>query len=203
MQFYPVNRTTPCLICEKPDWCKISEDGQWLICRRIDAGGRLKIDSSGGEYWVYSTDAEIDLKSVILPQTPDVEDKPRADDDTLNQVYSSVLDMLTLSDNHREQLLARGLSEETIERRMYRTLSSASRKDVVPTFHKSYPETQLLTVRGFFIDQNGSSQKLVFGGGNGLLIPCDAAADRIVALMVRLDYSRGCGECLAITSSHP
>ena len=33
-----VDLKRPCPICGKSDWCTITENGAWAICRRIDSG---------------------------------------------------------------------------------------------------------------------------------------------------------------------
>ena len=54
MKFINARKGSPCEICGKQDWCSRSTDGDFIICRRIlRDGGELKIDSSGGEYYLY------------------------------------------------------------------------------------------------------------------------------------------------------
>src|SRR5262245_61584297 len=55
--WHDVSRHTPCPICGKPDWCRISADGAWAICRRVDTGsGMHKQDKGGTDYWLYRLD---------------------------------------------------------------------------------------------------------------------------------------------------
>ena len=52
--WHDVSRHTPCSICGKPNWCRVSTDGAWAICRRVDSGGGIrKQDKGGSEYWLY------------------------------------------------------------------------------------------------------------------------------------------------------
>ena len=55
--WHDVSRHTPCPICGKPDWCRVSTDGTWAICRRANTGSGLhKRDKGGAEYWLYRLD---------------------------------------------------------------------------------------------------------------------------------------------------
>ena len=103
-----------------------------------------------------------------------------ADADTLNQAYRLVLDRLTLSQRHREDLRRRGLSESFIGLAQYRTL----------------PEGQGDTIAGALLDELGEDARRVPGvhpierrfiAYPGLIIPVHDARTRIVALRVRKD----------------
>ena len=37
-----VTRQEPCPVCQKPDWCGVSEDGAWAVCMRTDSGRASK-----------------------------------------------------------------------------------------------------------------------------------------------------------------
>src|SRR4051794_2449655 len=55
----------------------------------------------------------------------------RAGADTLHEIYSALLDRLTLDAAHREALRRRGLSDEAIDRGAYRSLPARRRARVV------------------------------------------------------------------------
>ena len=117
-----VSKNNPCVRCARFDWCALSADGKIVVCRRDDSGGIHKTDSSGADYWVYATDDALDIQTVVLPQLPDKEERTRAAPVDLDRVYRALLDRLTLSDHHLEQLRGRGLSDAAIKRRLYRTM---------------------------------------------------------------------------------
>ena len=103
-----------------------------------------------------------------------------ADADTLDRAYRIVLDRLTLSQRHREDLRRRGLSESFIQLAQYRTL----------------PEGQGDTITGALLDELGEEARKVpgvhpverrFVAYPGLIIPVRDARTRIVALRVRKD----------------
>jgi hypothetical protein len=49
--WHTVSRHHPCPICDKADWCSVSADGTWAICRRVDTGsGVHRVDKAGADY---------------------------------------------------------------------------------------------------------------------------------------------------------
>ena len=103
-----------------------------------------------------------------------------ADADTLDRAYRLVLERLTLSQRHREDLRRRGLSESFIELAQYRTL----------------PEGHGDAIAGALLDELGEEARKVPGvhpverrfiAHPGLIIPVHDARSRIVALRVRKD----------------
>lgn len=42
-----VNKNNPCPICNKPDWCVYSEDGQVAICARVSEGSKKRCGDAG------------------------------------------------------------------------------------------------------------------------------------------------------------
>ena len=103
-----------------------------------------------------------------------------ADADRLDRAYLLVLDRLTLSQRHREDLRRRGLSESYIQLAQYRTL----------------PEGQGDAIAGALLDEFGEDARRVPGvhpferrfiAYPGLIIPVRDTRTRIVALRVRKD----------------
>ena len=106
--WHDVSRSNPCPICGKPDWCCVSMDGAWAICRRVDTGvGRHRQDKSGADFWLYRLDGG------SLQQRPAVEVPPPssrcADTDTLDRIYNGLLNALPLSPAHRQALRQRAV----------------------------------------------------------------------------------------------
>lgn len=42
-----VTRSNPCKVCERPDWCMYSEDGQAAICARVSEGAKKRCGEAG------------------------------------------------------------------------------------------------------------------------------------------------------------
>lgn len=175
---------SPCPICGHHDWCSFSSDGVWAVCRRLDSGnGHAKTDKSGGEYWVYRLDGRPSLNQDAI-EVPSTVGTKCADADTLDRVYSYVLDKLPLSTIHREQLHKRGLSDVDINLRGYSTMPVGNRKHVADALIKEGFINELPEVPGFrLIDRNSG----VFTGAPGLLIPVRNEKTKVVALKVRRD----------------
>jgi hypothetical protein len=98
-------------------------------------------------------------------------------------VYSALSELLTLSDAHRENLRARGLSDERIERNGYRTLPEAPRSRLILAgmLSRFYG---LGDVPGFYSRADGRSS---LAGAPGLLIPYRDVSGMIQGLQIRLD----------------
>jgi DNA primase len=107
--------------------------------------------------------------------------KPR-DPDHLDLVYRLALGSLDLSERHRQNLRARGLTEETIHARGYRTLESdEDRRRAVRAISRSLGEDAMRQVPGFGI----AGGQWVLAGPDGLLVPVLDAHGRIVGIQVR------------------
>ena len=49
-----VSRQSPCPICDKPDWCRVSADGQLVACRRESRGAKKsKSDKNGAPVYLH------------------------------------------------------------------------------------------------------------------------------------------------------
>jgi hypothetical protein len=52
--WHRVSRNESCPICGKSDWCRLSDDGAWALCRRLNTGtGLHRIDQNGEDAWLY------------------------------------------------------------------------------------------------------------------------------------------------------
>src|SRR5215471_14431977 len=97
-----VSHSEPCPICTKTDWCSLSADGAWALCRRVNNGAGIhKVDKAGAEYWLYRLHAHVSSQphALELPSQHHVE---RADTLTLDLVYRALLAALPLSSAHRQ-----------------------------------------------------------------------------------------------------
>lgn len=178
-----VHRSAPCEICGRGTWCSRSQDGNWALCRRIDAGGEHRVDRAGVDYWLYQTGDGVDRPPEI-PEEPPTE---RAGPDDLDRVYRAVLGELVLSGDHREALLRRGLPESKIQEGGYRTLPPRGRAALARAVLERFPGRLLAAVPGLHTREGDRGSYLSFGGPAGLLIPVRDLQRRIVALKVRRD----------------
>ncbi|PCH79625.1 MAG: hypothetical protein COB96_04295 [Planctomycetota bacterium] len=63
-RWQPVSRQTPCPICQKPDWCTVSPDGQAVICGRVEVGA---IHQRPDGRWLHQLDGEAQQAFYIHP----------------------------------------------------------------------------------------------------------------------------------------
>jgi len=144
-----VSQEYPCSVCGKPDWCSVSDDNIFAVCRRkSDGTGERKVDASGTDYWLYKL-KDSPLENVPRDDPPEVSE--RADPDTLDRVYGALLAELPLSHVHWENLHRRGLSEGEIERRGYRTLPSGDREGLAAKLVDRFGPEVCSTVTTLFI----------------------------------------------------
>jgi len=102
--WHDASRHTPCPICGKPDWCRVSTDGGWAICRRVDTGSGIhKQDKGGAEYWLYRLDGGAPQQRPAV-EAPTPLRPACADTGTLDRVYRTLLDALSLAPSHRQAL---------------------------------------------------------------------------------------------------
>ena len=188
--WHEVTRSEPCPICDKHQWCSFSADGEVARCKRMATSpqygnGQQRTDDTGEPYYFYRLVESNGTGPRVVIHKP--AEPTRADADTLNEVYAALLSFLTLTAPHRENLEARGLPAEQIERRQYRTLPISGRARIAAALHAKYGD-KLLTVPGFKMAAGKTSgEYLTIGGAAGILIPVRDQAGRIVALKSRRD----------------
>ncbi len=66
--FSRVNRTRPCRICGKPDWCSFTRDEHLSICMRISEGAR-RINRQGGAIFIHDEAAKDNLEILEVSQS--------------------------------------------------------------------------------------------------------------------------------------
>lgn len=120
-----------------------------------------------------------------FPAQPEARQAPEREPLPLNcrhDVYYDMLTHLTLSDKHREDLRGRGLSDERIERNMYRSLPERedARRFLAGLLHDFH---QLEGIPGFGVYKGWWT----VAGRPGLMIPVCDKDGYIQAIQVRLD----------------
>jgi DNA polymerase III delta prime subunit len=198
----PVTRNHPCAHCGKPDWCSRSDDSQFEICRRHNDGtAKAGVDSSGSDYFTYYVGSYVSrsLGSKIFKyrKAPKLVSVPKASAAKLDEVYSFFLTQLGLSEAHRENLKARGLTNEAISLGGFKSFSSWRTPTEANAIFKKWPASFLQRVPGFFY-KNGQGH---FAGAPGILIPVRNTDGLIVGLRVRLDQPINNSKYLWISST--
>src|SRR5262249_35042302 len=124
-----VSPEAPCPVCTHADWCTFTADGAIAVCMRVrDGAFKVGTNKNGEEYYVHRLSDE--AEGTVPDETDPAEaDDPaaagpnpeRADPETLHAVYTALLDGLTLSRKHADQLTRRGLRYDTIKQRGYKS----------------------------------------------------------------------------------
>ena len=115
-----------------------------------------------------------------------------------NEVYSSLLEILDLTPEHKEQLGARGFSTEDIQANGYRSLP-LKRSHIAEQLAKKFNE-DLSGVAGFWRNEKGSWE---LAGKSGILIPVRDEGGNIVALKCRVDKPSSPSSKYLLISSNP
>lgn len=173
-----------CPVCGKPDWCTFSLTTGAVCCMRNQSDHELR--NGGWLHWPiankrlenWPNDPRLD--PLILPL-----EAPLATIQRRDAAYRTLLALLDLSPEHHLDLhQRRGLSEEAIERKAYRTLPRRGRAAFCRDIAQS---VDLAGVPGFYRSRGGHSTYLTIAGFSGLLIPIRDTSGRIVAAQIRTD----------------
>jgi hypothetical protein len=187
MPWRDVSSHAPCAVCDKPDWCSVSRDGAWAICRRVNTGeGLHKVDKAGGEYWLYRLDGARpeQRQAVKVPPQPIAQ---CADVGTRDRVYRALLAMLPLTAAHRGNLQRRGLNDTEIGTRMYRSLPVRGRAALAKRLVEQFGATTCARIPGLYVAEQEGRHWWSLAGAAGLAIPVRDLAGHIVALKIRAD----------------
>ncbi|HKI33594.1 MAG TPA: DUF3854 domain-containing protein [Gemmataceae bacterium] len=195
-----MSRGSPCPVCKEPDWCSITADGTLAKCMRVEAGSfKSKADKNGALYYLHRLTGAARADSP--PPRPPGPGAARADADLLHRAYSALLAGLQLSKAHREAFRGRGLNDEEIDRRGYRTLPIRGRARLARDLRELQGDA-LLSVPGFILKPGDDAKPyLTIAGAAGLLVPVRDLAGRVVALLVRRDDAKDGGGKYSYLSS--
>ena len=128
--------------------------------------------------------------SEVVPKNNDVsapvKNSELAPDDDIHKTLSLMLQMLKLSDSHREQLRARGLTDAQIDKNGYKsTPSYFSGPTIAERLIKQGCTVQ--GVPGFYLGDNGKWTVKFSDYTAGILIPIRALDEKIRGCQIRLD----------------
>jgi hypothetical protein len=182
-----VTGSHPCPVCGKPDWCSLSADGTLAACRRVEAGcWKSKTDKAGAPVYLHRLTGAAPAPPVPPPAPSAGQAVERAGLDALHRAYTGLLARLQLAQRHRAALRGRGLSDEQIDRRQYRTLPVQGRARLARDLREQLGDA-LLSVPGFVVKQGERGPYVTIAGAAGMLVPVRDPAGLVVALLSRRD----------------
>ena len=186
-----------CPVCGRSRWCQISDDGATVLCH-TGGDGEPRESRHGSYFWVH----HLEEPAHIERWQPSLrESTVRADPDTRDRAYGTLLRKLGLSQTHRAALHARGFSDEHIARAGYATLPLRGRAAAARAVEEL---CAVSGVPGFVVATgDGDREYRTLAGSPGLLVPARDIEGRVVALKIRRDEVRG-GEpkYVSLSSSH-
>lgn len=184
-------RSNPCPKCGG-ERCLVAPDQQAVFCWRVDDGTGIPkaqgflYTSAGGEH----------------PPVPEQRrDAPLAPAGDRSRVYGALLDQLALSGPHRTALRERGLTNEEIARRGYRTLEVKGRAALASALIDRFDTDLCSRIPGLYVKKEGDQSWWTLGGSAGIIIPNRTWDGHIVALTVRRDDPGDYGKYSAISSA--
>lgn len=166
-----VDNDFKCPICGRTDWCTYSS--KMVICMRVESPLPSK---NGG--WIHWLDKPL---SSLPPVKGDL-GIDRRPDNKLNEIYTKLLDVLSLSTKHQDHLLSRGMSVKEIDYYKYRTLPSGNRASILSNFVSE----ELRGIPGFGFRKN----QLLITGKPGLMIPVFSIQSHLVSFVIRPDEQK-------------
>ena len=146
--FLRVDRANPCPICQKPDWCFLASDfKKAYCCRQLD---EEKPSLAGAtEYIIDGTSA----KDVQIVEIPQLESAPA---NILHKVYSLVIGVFGLSDEHLTHLMiSRGFSLDQTYLRGYTSFTAMTMKKQIKKTEKISDKIVGKTIWEDLFEQNG------------------------------------------------
>ena len=143
------------------------------------------------ELIVHSDSETITVPAGIEPENP-------INFDLRHRVYSAVLTFLTLIATHLSDLRRRGLNDNQIQLRMYRSWSPDDRGRLISNLLTQFNLDELAQVPGFILNADGNLS--IVWISSGLLVPVRNANGLIVAMKIRRDdTSDGRGKFMSLS----
>ena len=171
----------------------VSRDGTRALCARVESPHK-----QGTAGWLHSLDGT-EIKATKshgghMPPPEGTSDQKPAGPDQRHTVYAALLDCLTLSKAHLENLRTRALPDEIIAFNGYRTLSEGHREELTAKVKQEVDG--VAGVPGFY--KNGKAPSL--NGPPGMLVPVRGADGLISGMQIRRDNSNGGGKYVWLSS---
>lgn len=168
-------------------------------CNRCDVSGGM-LDLYGRLYGVNTSEANRQIREAlgkgeyrtdyIVAEQKEIEPEiilaELADAETIDRTYSRMLSLMILNEQHKEDLLKRGLTLEQIEGQRYRSVPLFGIRSLV---RKLQDEGLIVKgVPGFYEGENGEWTINFSPKNSGILIPILSMQGKIQGFQIRLDH---------------
>lgn len=178
---------TACPVCGKVGGCITNEDGSLVACIRVESDRPFSKNSALPSYLHFMKKGQ---RRAVNKQNIEPLEKslPKADIDKIHMVYSAMLDCLSLTEEHYAHLTSsnRGLSDEVIMIRQYKTLPSRNAW-VVKEISDILGINDFSGIPGFYLHKSETSEFWAIAGMEGILIPYRDQRNNIVGFQYRID----------------
>ena len=196
-----VTPAEPCPICKAKSRCLIGDNR--IICYKEQSGSeKTTMDRNGEPMYIHRIPGS-EPQSQLSVYSPGSVSAKRADVSLRHDVYIALLRSLSLSASHKSSLAARGIPDNEISRRFYRSLPLNGRSAVAKQLFQKFGD-KILTVPGFIKKSNGNGEYITISGKPGILIPAVSLVDGrelIAGIKIRSDDASPKGRYRWMSSS--
>lgn len=183
-----VTRKHRCEVCGHPDWCGYSADGELAFCMRVSAGSFMQ--AANGAYVHRLRESSGYVAPIRKVVTPTVEQAELAPAEYVEGILATLLcGYLSLKDEHRRALRARGLTDGEIRRLNFKSTPHPMAGDCIA---QALSDFDLRGIPGFYFERG---RWRMAHGGPGFYIPVRNAQGQLAGLQIRRDdYGDGRGK---------
>lgn len=178
----------PCPVCGRKKFCSVG--AYTVVCTREAEGALHSGENTIGTYYVHALDGAAIAARAARGPVAHHQTSARAPADVLDRAYRAVLARLTLADDDRAGLVARGLDAGAIVGAQYRSLPERGRAALARVVGEAVGVDLAPTVPGVVWRENERGGYWSLAGWPGLVIPVRDLDGRVVALKIRRT-----GEC--------
>lgn len=178
----------PCPVCGRKKFCSVG--AYTVVCTREAEGALHSGENAIGVFYVHALDGAAIAARVARGPVAHHQTSARAPADVLDRAYRAVLSRLTLADDDRAGLVARGLDAGAIVGAQYRSLPERGRAALARVVGEAVGVDLAPTVPGVVWREGERGGYWSLAGWPGLVIPVRDLDGRVVALKIRRT-----GEC--------
>lgn len=173
----------PCPVCGRKKFCSVG--AYTVVCTREAEGALHSGENAIGVFYVHALDGAAIAARVARGPVAHHQTSARAPADVLDRAYRAALSRLTLADDDRAGLVARGLDAGAIAAAGYRSLPERGRAALARAVTEAVGVDLAPTVPGIVWREGERGGYWSFAGWPGLVIPVRDIDGRVVALKIR------------------